>query len=102
MSEMTSISNKSRQQVSHEQDLHNTSVLCSIVANIAVVAADVELRQTRLRRKGTRNVVRKYRNRKQRFVEDIYNALDQFSSGGHIKCNTLPSRHLLMKFVHIL
>jgi hypothetical protein len=49
--------------VSHEQDLQNSSILCSIVANIAVVTADVELQQTRLRRKGTKNIVRKYRKR---------------------------------------
>ena len=72
---MTSTSNKSRQQVSHEQDLQNSSVLCNIVANIAVVGAAGELQQRRLRRKGTRNVVRKYRVRKRRFVEDIYKEL---------------------------
>jgi hypothetical protein len=72
---MTSTSNKSRQQVSHEQDLQNSSVLCNIVANIAVVGAAGELQQRRLRRKGTRNVVRKYRVRKRRLVEDIYKEL---------------------------
>ncbi len=45
MSDMTSTSNKSRRQVSHEQDLQNTFVLCNIVVNVAVVVADAELRQ---------------------------------------------------------
>jgi hypothetical protein len=79
MSDMSDTSSKkSRRQVSHEQDIQNSSVLCNVVANVVVVAADVELRQRRLRRKRTRNVVRKcrvHRVRKRRFVEDIYKEL---------------------------
>jgi hypothetical protein len=99
MSDMTSTSNKSRQQVSHEQDLQNTFVLCNIVANVAVVIADAELRQRQLRRTSTSNIIREFRVRKRRFVEDIYKELGPV---GHIECDTVTSRHWLMSFVHTL
>ena len=57
--------------MSHERDLQNSFVLCNIVANVAVVAADAELRQRQLRRTSARNVIREFRVRKRRFVEDI-------------------------------
>ena len=41
MSDMSDTSSKkSRRQVSHEQDIQNSSVLCNVVANVVVVAAD--------------------------------------------------------------
>ena len=76
MSDMTSTSNKSRRQVSHEQDLQNFFLLCNIVANVSVVAAEAELRQRQLQRKSTANVIRAFRARKRRFVEDIYKELE--------------------------
>ena len=61
--------------MSHEQDLQNSFLLCNIVANVSVVAAEAELRQRQLRRKSTANVTRAFRARKRRFVEDIYKEL---------------------------
>ena len=67
-------------QMSYDQDLKNSSFsVCSVVANIAAVLVDLQVRKkaqrrfrmSRRRSRGTRH----FRVRKRRSVEDIYNEL---------------------------
>ena len=66
--------------MSHDEGVENSFRVCSVVANIAAVLLDLQVRKVQGRRlqmrKNTRSPrSRHFRVRKRRFVEEIYNEL---------------------------